>query len=182
MIPLVVVSIIMVFLIIVKFLEMRTFTQGDISVDQCLKTAGQPDFSAAFWQQAIISGFLRGRTFNESLDRNILDSLRLRQEAFAKRLIGIIAILAAVAPLLGLLGTVGGMIKTFTVISVYGTGNAKALASGISEALITTQTGLVVAIPGLFLASYLNRRSEKLLARMQRFCLGLLKQHRSIKG
>ena len=103
--------------------------------------------------------------------------MRIRQEGFAKRHIGAIAVLAAVAPLLGLLGTVGGMITTFTVIAKFGTGNAKALASGISEALITTQTGLVVAVPGLFLASYLQRRSDRLMARMQRFCIGLLRYH-----
>ncbi len=181
MIPLIVVSIFMVLLIALKLSEMHTFTKGDIPAEQCVSAAGKPGFSSAFWQQEIITGFLKKRTFSENLDRNILESLRLRQEAFVKRRIGTIAILAAIAPLLGLLGTVGGMIKTFTVISVFGTGNAKALASGISEALITTQTGLVVAIPGLFLAAYLHRKSDKLQARMQRFCLGLLKLHREIK-
>jgi biopolymer transport protein ExbB len=180
MIPLIVVSLFMVLLIAMKILEMRSFTKGDISADHCATSAGKPGFSAAFWQLEIINGFLKRRTFDEDLDRNILDSLRIRQERFAKRYIGTIAILAAIAPLLGLLGTVGGMIKTFTVIAMFGTGNAKALASGISEALITTQTGLVVAIPGLFLASYLHRKSDKLVARMQRFCLGLLKLHRNI--
>lgn len=180
MIPLILVSIFMVLLIAMKVLEMRVFTRGDITAEQCVNTVGRPGFYAALWQREILSGFLRKRTFNEDLDRNILESLRLRQEAFVKRRIGTIAILAAIAPLLGLLGTVGGMIKTFTVIAVFGTGNAKALASGISEALITTQTGLVVAIPGLFLAAYLHRKSDKLQARMQRFCLGLLKLHRNI--
>jgi biopolymer transport protein ExbB len=78
-----------------------------------------------------------------------------------------------VAPLLGLLGTVSGMVKTFVVIAEFGTGNARALASGISEALITTQTGLVVAVPGLFMASFLLRRSNGLLERIDRFCLRL---------
>jgi len=73
------------------------------------------------------------------------------------------------------------MISTFAVISQFGTGNAKALASGISEALITTQTGLIVAVPGLFLANYLSRKSEKKKERMKRFCLGLLRSHTLIK-
>jgi biopolymer transport protein ExbB len=97
----------------------------------------------------------------------------MRQEGFVTRYVGTIALLATIAPLLGLLGTVGGMIKTFTVIAEFGTGNARALAGGISEALITTQTGLVVAVPGLFLASFLTRQSEELLERIQRFCLRL---------
>ena len=182
MVPLLCVSLCMVLLIAWKVVEMRAFTRGDISAERCARTAAKPGFSAAFWQQAIVAGFLRERTGNEDLDRNILESLRLRQERFAGRRIGTIALLAAIAPLLGLLGTVGGMIKTFTVIAMFGTGNAKALASGISEALITTQTGLVVAIPGLFMAAYLHRRSEKLIARMQRFCLGLLKLHKNISS
>ena len=56
---------------------------------------------------------------------------------------------AAVAPLLGLLGTVVGMIDVFTQITTVGTGNANALAGGISEALLTTAAGLIVAIPAL---------------------------------
>ncbi len=182
MIPLILVSVFMVLLIARKILEMKSFMEGDISADQCVKTAGKPGFSAAFWQREIVQGFLGQRTYNEDLDRNILESLRLRQEKFVHRSIGTIALLAAIAPLLGLLGTVGGMIKTFSVIAMFGTGNAKALASGISEALITTQTGLVVAIPGLFMAAYLHRKSNKLLARMQRFCLGFLKMHREIEN
>jgi len=182
MIPLIAVSIFMVLLIALKITEMRSFTRGDINAYQALSTFGKPGFSAALWQTEIMEGFIKKRTFIEDLDRNILDSLRLRQEQFANRRIGTIAILAAVAPLLGLLGTVGGMIKTFSVIAIYGTGNTKALASGISEALITTQTGLVVAIPGLFLASYLHRHSDKLQARMQRFCLGILKKHKEMDG
>ena len=70
--------------------------------------------------------------------------------------------LAAIAPLLGLLGTVTGMISTFDVMAVSGTGNAKAMAGGISEALITTQTGLLVAIPGLCMKDFLARRARNL--------------------
>jgi biopolymer transport protein ExbB len=68
---------------------------------------------------------------------------------------------------LGLLGTVTGMIATFDVLSVFGTGNAKAMAGGISEALITTQTGLLVAIPGLYMKGFLDRRADNLIQRVQ---------------
>ena len=181
MTPLILVSVFMVLLIVMKIIEMRIFTKGDIPAEKCVAKALDPDFSAAVWQREIMAGFLQKRTFNDDLDVSILESLRLRQAAVARQYIGTIAVLAAIAPLLGLLGTVGGMIKTFTAIAAFGTGNAKALASGISEALITTQTGLVVAIPGLFLAAYLRRRSLKLTARMQRFCLGLLKYHKRLE-
>ena len=70
--------------------------------------------------------------------------------------------LAAVAPLLGLLGTVLGMIETFEVISIFGTGNSRAMAGGISVALITTQTGLLVAIPGLLMSNRLSRKATQL--------------------
>lgn len=71
-----------------------------------------------------------------------------------------IAITAATAPLLGLLGTVSGMIRTFNVITVSGTGDAKPLAGGISEALVTTLFGLVVAIPALIIHAMLSRRCQ----------------------
>ncbi len=71
-----------------------------------------------------------------------------------------IAITAAIAPLLGLLGTVSGMISTFSALSVVGTGDPKLLSGGISEALVTTLFGLIVAIPALILHSLLSRRSQ----------------------
>lgn len=68
--------------------------------------------------------------------------------------------LTAILPLLGLLGTVTGMIKTFDVIMLFGTGNARGLAAGISEALITTIAGLVTAITGLYFSVHLRHRAE----------------------
>ncbi len=74
--------------------------------------------------------------------------------------------MAAIAPLLGLLGTVLGMIETFDVISVFGTGNSRAMASGIGVALITTQSGLLVAIPGLLMSNRLGRAAEQLKTKL----------------
>jgi biopolymer transport protein ExbB len=74
------------------------------------------------------------------------------------RFIPAIMILAAAAPLLGLLGTVSGMVETFRVIGQYGMGNAHAMASGIKEALITTQAGLLVAIPGLLAGQFMKKK------------------------
>ncbi len=182
MYPLLMVSALMFFLVIKKFMEMRDFSKGDRPIRECLQSLGKPGFTAAPWQRDIIKNFLADRTFDEDLDRSIMEALMLRQSSYVERYIKSIAILASVAPLLGLLGTVTGMITTFLVIATSGTGDAKALASGISEALITTQTGLVVAVPGLFLANYLRRSSGKLESRMRRFCLGLLRSHRAIEG
>ncbi len=96
------------------------------------------------------------------LDREILLHCALRLGRGLDIRLAAIAVLAGVAPLLGLLGTVLGMIQTFEVISVFGTGNARAMAGGISVALITTQTGLLVAIPGLLMSNRLGRMSRSL--------------------
>ncbi len=86
----------------------------------------------------------------------------------------VIAIASAAAPLLGLLGTVTGMIHTFKLITIFGTGDAKSLASGISEALITTEFGLVVAIPALILHAFLSRRVQGIRAAMEMTSIAFL--------
>jgi biopolymer transport protein ExbB len=78
-----------------------------------------------------------------------------------------VAICAASAPLLGLLGTVTGIINTFKQITVFGTGDPKMLSGGISEALITTKFGLVVAIPSLLLHAYLSRKARGVVGGME---------------
>jgi len=84
-----------------------------------------------------------------------------------ERLVPFLALAAAAAPLLGLLGTVTGMINTFNMITVFGTGDPKTLAGGISEALITTEFGLIVAIPSLLLHAILSRKVKGVLASME---------------
>ena len=72
------------------------------------------------------------------------------------RFLPFLALTAAAAPLMGLLGTVLGIIKTFKAMALYGTGNAKNFSAGISEALITTAEGLIVAIPVLVIHGMLK--------------------------
>ncbi len=81
---------------------------------------------------------------------------------------------AAVAPLLGLLGTVVGMIRVFTEITVQGTGNANALAGGISEALITTATGLAVAIPALVMHRYFTGKIDTIVVGLEQETIKLV--------
>lgn len=85
-----------------------------------------------------------------------------------------LALTAAAAPLLGLLGTVTGMINTFNVITVFGTGDPKTLAGGISEALITTEFGLIVAIPSLLLHAVLSRKLKGWLGRVEQLGVAFL--------
>lgn len=86
----------------------------------------------------------------------------------------ILAVTAATAPLLGLLGTVSGMIRTFDLITLFGSGDPKPLAGGISEALITTLFGLVVAIPVLILHAFLSRRSQGIVQTTERLGLSFI--------
>lgn len=114
----------------------------------------------------LVSRFIPARSGDPRLDRAILGETVMRlNHSLADRLAAI-GVLAAIAPLLGLLGTVTGMMATFDALAVFGTGNAKAMAGGISEALITTQTGLLVAIPGLYMKGFLERRAGNLRKRI----------------
>ncbi len=85
-----------------------------------------------------------------------------------------IAVCASSAPLLGLLGTVTGIINTFKLISAFGSGDAKTLSGGISEALVTTEFGLIVAIPSLLLHAFLNRKAKSHIDSMERIAVGVL--------
>jgi biopolymer transport protein ExbB len=89
-------------------------------------------------------------------------------------LLPFIALTAAAAPLLGLLGTVTGMISTFNMISLFGTGDPRTLSSGISEALITTEYGLLVAIPAVMIHAFLNRRVKGIIASMEHTAIGFV--------
>ncbi len=99
----------------------------------------------------------------------------------ASSLLPVIAITAATAPLLGLLGTVSGMITTFNLITVFGSGDPKPLAGGISEALITTLFGLVVAIPALILHAFLSRRAQGIVQSTERLGLSFINGLRANK-
>jgi biopolymer transport protein ExbB len=98
-----------------------------------------------------------------------------RHEAHAlERYLNTLGTIAAISPLLGLLGTVIGMIKVFGTISAQGLGNAGALAGGISEALLTTAAGLVVAIPALIAYRYFRGKVDALVVDMEQESLKLV--------
>ena len=101
--------------------------------------------------------------------RNRFEEVRLALVALIERRTRFVSTLVAAAPLMGLLGTVLGMLQTFFGISTSGGGEtAGVVAEGISEALVTTQTGLTIALPGLFLVMMIQRRRQQLEARLQR--------------
>ena len=91
-----------------------------------------------------------------------------------ERFLTALGTIASVAPLLGLLGTVIGMIKVITEIMIQGTGNASVLAGGISEALITTASGLAVAIPTLIFHRHFQRKVDSLVVEMEQQTIKLV--------
>ncbi|WP_147820762.1 MotA/TolQ/ExbB proton channel family protein [Salidesulfovibrio onnuriiensis] len=104
----------------------------------------------------------------------------LKELPMLERFLPTLNVLAAVAPLLGLLGTVTGMINTFQIITLYGTGDPRMMSGGISEALVTTQLGLAVAVPIMILHHVLERRVDKIIGDMEEkgtgFAVALMKQ------
>ncbi len=90
-----------------------------------------------------------------------------REATILEKNVDILSTIANLTPLLGLLGTVSGMIKTFNAISVQGIGNPAPLAGGIAEALITTATGLCIAIPTLVCYRFLKDKASSLIFEME---------------
>ena len=95
-------------------------------------------------------------------------------QMYVRRGVSILALVASVAPLLGLLGTVTGMIGTFAMITEHGTGDPRILSGGISEALLTTQFGLMVAIPALLFQAILYRFGDAIVRRLEMLALAVL--------
>ena len=114
------------------------------------------------------------RLDEEELLQLKLDEAVLAEMPALERGNGVIKLLAATSPLLGLLGTVTGMILTFQAISLFGTGDPKLMAGGISQALVTTVLGLVVAIPLLFSHSIIAYMSRSVVQRLDEQCAGVL--------
>ena len=109
----------------------------------------------------------------ESLEAHLEEAVS-KQIPKIERGLSVIGILAAVAPLLGLLGTVVGMIGTFQSIALFGAGDPRVMAGGISQALVTTQLGLTVAIPTILLHTILSNKSTRLIQILDEQTAGLL--------
>jgi len=123
--------------------------------------------------ERVLSSTLQAKDKEREARENIIHESILGELNILDKFGAIIMVMAAVAPLLGLLGTVTGMISTFDIITEFGTGDPKLLSSGISEALITTKLGLVVAIPALLLGNLLGGWSGKIKIMLEREALRL---------
>lgn len=178
--PLAAISMVMWALIVNRLLYLRQLHRRAMGLDAALehvRAERMPDPGQYGGAVALlVTGFLAARTGDHRFDRYILDQTVIRLNRSLVDYLAVIGVLAAVAPLLGLLGTVTGMIATFDILALFGTGNARAMAAGISEALVTTQTGLLVAIPGLYMKGFLDRRASNLSKRVEAAGLFLRRQ------
>jgi len=106
--------------------------------------------------------------------REAIEHAGKRESSNLRKYLAVLATIAGISPLLGLLGTVTGMIKAFQVIALKGVGHPTALAGGISEALITTAAGLVVAIPTLVAHNYFFKQANSYILEMENTSMELL--------
>ncbi|MCK4349396.1 MAG: MotA/TolQ/ExbB proton channel family protein [Candidatus Krumholzibacteria bacterium] len=123
---------------------------------------------------------------NQDLPRDELKDVILDQGRQEVRVLerGLVTLetIAAASPLLGLMGTVIGMMKTFNVISQQGIGQTSVLSGGISEALITTVTGLAIGIPALVAFNYFTNKAESLVLDIEKHSATLLQKFRHLAG
>lgn len=164
------------------FFLKRVHDNTDRTMSEVNRKAGEGDWDAC---QKLVHGRKKSPVYNvvraglrmRHEDREILESVL--QEAILKELprleraLPMLNIMAAVAPLLGLLGTVTGMITTFEVINIYGTGDPRMMSGGISVALVTTMLGLMVAIPIMLMHAFLNRQVEHIVSDMEEKAVAL---------
>lgn len=122
----------------------------------------------------IIVAGLNNAKFGREIMKESIEDVARHVVHDMERFLSTLGTIAAVTPLLGLLGTVFGMIQVFSAIVVHGSGDTAVLAGGISQALITTAAGLIVAIPSLFFHRYLTRRIEELSVTMEEEAMKLL--------
>lgn len=148
------------------------------SQDAALKRALEVEGVSGQMLQTGVKHAREGRGVLEELLFEKILGIRPQVERF----LPFLSITAASAPLLGLLGTVIGMINTFQLITIFGTGDAKSLSSGISEALMTTALGLIVAIPTLILHGALSRMAKRKIGRLEEISVAFVNGIDILKG
>lgn len=127
----------------------------------------------------VIAATLRNIDKDRDHIEDIVGESVLHESSRLDRFGSIIIVIAAVSPLLGLLGTVTGMISTFDIITEFGTGDPKLLSTGISEALVTTKFGLIVAIPMLLLGNMLSGWATRTKNDLERAALNIINNHKA---
>ena len=149
-------------------LRFKFLRDEKISIDSELSSGDLKSGSPLYEINEIIS--------DSSLDQekleNKIEAVLSNVEPVYEKNLSTVKLLAAVAPLLGLLGTVIGMIETFQAITLFGTGDPKLMADGISQALVTTMLGLITAVPLLFMHNQLDTRSRVIIQIIEEQAIG----------
>jgi biopolymer transport protein ExbB len=187
----VVVGLVALFLIIHKFIDvaaMRVDTTARVrqfltAVASGARAEAQMALSGVSrTSREVFAEGLRHLDAPASILEEKLETVLLGQRLHFERRLPLLAVIATAAPLMGLLGTVVGMVKTFTLITVFGTGNAAKLSSGISEVLVATELGLAVAIPALVVHGFLAHRINKNMAHLERQALEFVTAASSVQN
>ncbi len=178
MIPLFLVSLLALTLIIERFIYFRKnddFNENDFKVIKAMIIVKNYSDSKNYLQKFMspiaktIQILIDSNHLSKDDRENLLEIESMKQERIINKFLPVLKILPNLATLLGLLGTVTGMIKNFMIVAQIGTGDPTALASGISEALITTATGLIIAIPTVFFYTLLDNKADNLEKRLYIF-------------
>jgi biopolymer transport protein ExbB len=163
---------------VLKIMDLKKLTVDDPQRIRALLAAvakgSKPEAQALLGSMGATCGELfavgiRHMDGSKTLLEEQLFAVNQRHRLFFERRLPLLAVIVTASPLLGLLGTVMGMVKTFALITVFGTGNAAKLSSGISQVLITTELGLMVAIPTLIVHSFLSHRIQDRLSLLERY-------------
>ncbi len=124
----------------------------------------------------IVAAALEARTESPEGIRQMVEDQGRQEVPRLQKHLGVLGTVASVSPLLGLLGTVLGMIEVFRVVSTQGIGQAQSLAGGISQAMITTASGLTIAIPALVAYNVFSDKANALILEMERLALKFIKR------
>ncbi len=188
MIPILALALAALIVVIIKFIELSAVkVANNADLAKVLEGVNSGDNESALKHANSIKGpfgellaaGVRHSADSKELIEEVLYERMLHEQPKFEKMLPFVALTAGSAPLLGLLGTVTGMINTFKLITVFGTGDARALSSGISEALVTTEYGLYVAISSLLLYAVLNRKARGLVGRMEQLSVGFINGLRS---
>lgn len=164
-------TIIMLFLIAIGVFSWRFYAlftiNGAVKKQAAGESAGENPLSRIF---AVAD---QNKTDTETLELKLAEQI-LIERAEIDQYIWVVRLIAVISPLLGLFGTIIGMINTFQAITLFGTGDPKTMAGGISEALVTTMLGLMCAIPATFMAAALSNYSKGILAVLEEQSTGMV--------
>jgi len=173
-------SLIMAVFKIVQFAKIKNVPEN--SIEKIFSVLSKGDESSAknlakkiaYPYTPMLLKLIDDRNLESKLLEEISYEYMLREGERIYRGLSILSITATISPLLGLLGTVTGIIKIFSNLSAFGAGNANLLSGGISEALITTEFGLIVAIPAFVVHALASRKAKRILSDMEKLAAGFL--------